>query len=270
VLVSIAIEPYEHYNQPAVRVTATQSSHPLVASLSLFYERLSEPGRAILVKIAELCIQTVESQPFAENTYIAYRSDQTDCIVVDPGFEPEKVLAILDREQLVPVAILNTHGHSDHIAGNQALKQRWSDIPLIIGQDDADKLTDPEKNLSAPFGVELRSPPADELVKDGQVLSLAGMDWTVCDTPGHSRGHVVFIYQARPVIVLGGDVLFQGSIGRTDFPDGDMHALVDSIHQKLFTLPDDSIVLPGHGPPTTIGQEKRTNPFVGVPAGYPA
>ena len=110
----------------------TQSSHLIMALLSLFYEPLSEPGRAILVKIAELCIETIESQPFAENTYIAHRSDQTDCIIVDPGFEPEKVLAILDREQLVPVAILNTHGHSDHIAGNQAMKQRWSDIPIMI------------------------------------------------------------------------------------------------------------------------------------------
>ena len=221
------------------------------------------------MKIADLQVEIVESQPFAENTYVVRRAGQARCVVVDPGFEPDKVIDYLDAESLVPDAILNTHGHSDHIAGNQAMKQRWPDAPLIIGQADADKLTDPEKNLSAPFGVELVSPPADRVVVDNEVLSLAELDWQVLDTPGHSCGHVVFLCrQASPFVLLGGDVLFQGSIGRTDFPDGNMKALVDSIHNKLFHLPDDSIVLPGHGPPTTIGREKQSNPFVGTPAGY--
>ena len=220
------------------------------------------------VETADLHVEMIESQPFAENSYVAHRPGQADCIVFDPGFEPDKIVAYLTAAQLSPVAILNTHGHSDHIAGNQALKQKWPAIPLIIGEGDADKLTDPEKNLSAPFGLELRSPPADQLVVEGQVLSFAGIELEVLETPGHSRGHVVFSYRADPCLIFGGDVLFHGSIGRTDFPDGDMQDLVRAIHQKLFTLPDDTVVLSGHGPPTTIGQEKRINPFVGAPAGY--
>jgi glyoxylase-like metal-dependent hydrolase (beta-lactamase superfamily II) len=103
------------------------------------------------------------------------------------------------------------------------------------------------------------------------VYSAAGIDLEVAHIPGHSSGHVVFIWRgARPIVVFGGDVLFAGSIGRTDFPDGSFEELAAGIHTKLFTLPDDTIVLPGHGPATTVGDEKRTNPFVGAPAGYRA
>jgi hydroxyacylglutathione hydrolase len=168
-----------------------------------------------------------------------------------------------------PVAILNTHGHADHIAGNAALKDQFPRCPLVIGAGDADKLTDPVGNLSANYGVPLVSPPADRTVGEGDVLDLAGVRWTVRETPGHSRGHVVFISrELAPILVLGGDVLFAGSVGRTDFPDGDPAELVGSIRGKLFTLPDETLVLPGHGPPTTIGEEKRSNPFVGVGAEF--
>jgi glyoxylase-like metal-dependent hydrolase (beta-lactamase superfamily II) len=144
------------------------------------------------------------------------------------------------------------------------MKERWPAAPLLIGEGDASKLTDPVGNLSAGFGLPLRSPPADRTVRDGEVLDFAGIQWTVLETPGHSSGHVVFVAkQLSPMIVLGGDVLFAGSVGRTDFPDGDAPALFASIREKLFTLPDDTIVLPGHGPATSVGRERRTNPFVG-------
>ena len=220
------------------------------------------------MRIADLIVSSIESQPFAENTYVANRDGQADCVIVDPGFEPDKILDYIRSESLTPVAILNTHGHSDHIAGNAAIKQQWSEIPLVIGQGDAEKLTDPQLNLSAPFGVELISPPADQTVSEGDLLSFAGIELEVLETPGHSKGHVVFIYRNSPYVVFGGDVLFSGSIGRTDFPDGSFEQLRSSIQDKLFCLSPDSVVLPGHGPATSIEQEIASNPFVGAPAGY--
>jgi glyoxylase-like metal-dependent hydrolase (beta-lactamase superfamily II) len=216
-----------------------------------------------------LHVGRVVSMPFDENTYIAHFHDRNDCIVFDPGLEPAAILEYLDQHALVPAAILCTHGHSDHIAGNAALKRRWPECPLVIGALDAPKLTDPQLNLSAAFGVRLISPPADRTVDEPGRFTAAGIELDVLSAPGHSVGHVVFVCrQTTPWRLFGGDVLFRGSIGRTDFPDGDFDALRRAIHDKLFTLPDETIVLPGHGPETTIGQEKRANPFVGAPAGY--
>ncbi|MDZ4658800.1 MAG: MBL fold metallo-hydrolase [Bythopirellula sp.] len=209
--------------------------------------------------------------PFDENTYLVSLPGETACLVIDPGFDPQAILDLLAEHSLTPAAILCTHGHSDHIAGNAALKERWPTCPLIIGHGDASKLTDPVGNLSAGYGFKLVSPPADQTVREGEQLQLAGLTLTARETPGHSAGHVVFIIQGQnPPIVLGGDVLFAGGIGRTDFPDGSFADLKRSIHEKLFVLPDETIVLPGHGPQTTVGEEKRTNPFVGINARYDA
>lgn len=217
----------------------------------------------------ELELGKVISAPFDENTYLAHLSNRPDCIVFDPGFDPDSILEYLEKHELTLAAILCTHGHSDHIAGNTALKERWPGVPLVIGVGDASKLTDPVGNLSAPFGVSLISPPADRTVDEPDRFEAAGLVLEVLSTPGHSSGHVVFLCrQVEPWYVFGGDVLFRGSVGRTDFPDGDFESLRASIHDKLFTLPDDTIVLPGHGPATTVGREKQTNPFVGLPAGY--
>ena len=208
-------------------------------------------------------VRVVTSALFEENAYLLSFAESGDCIVVDPGLEPDRIVGELRDAGLNPIAILNTHGHSDHIAGNAMMKEEWPDIPLIIGAGDAWKLTDPVGNLSAGFGLELISPEADQTVSEGDVLELAGIRWTVLETPGHSGGHVVFVAkELSPMIVLGGDVLFAGSIGRSDFPDGDHETLLDSIRTKLFALPDNAVVLPGHGPPTTIGRERRTNPFL--------
>jgi glyoxylase-like metal-dependent hydrolase (beta-lactamase superfamily II) len=214
-------------------------------------------------------IDAVVSELFAENTYLLWHEGDSRAVVVDPGFDPDKIVALLERYQLEPEVILLTHGHSDHIAGNEAMKERWPDCPLVIGHGDAPKLTDPQGNLSGMFGLGFVSPPADQTVAEGDTLQAAGFTFTVLETPGHSSGHVVFLFEADgKQQVLGGDVLFQGSIGRTDFPDGSFEQLRDAIHKHLFPLPDNTIVYPGHGPTTTIGVEKKHNPFVGQAAGY--
>lgn len=215
----------------------------------------------------DLQLTTILSHPFEQNTYIATLEGRTDCVVVDPGLEPEKILRHLDQHRLAPAAILITHGHSDHIAGNVALKKRWPSCPVVIGAADAPKLTDPWLNLSANFGVPMVCPVADVMVNDGDTYEAAGFEWQVRTIPGHSVGHVVFLWEGQePAVVFVGDVIFSGSIGRTDFPDGNHRQLLLGIRSKLFTLPDATILLPGHGEATTVGDEKRSNPFVGLGA----
>lgn len=212
---------------------------------------------------AGLRIIRIESLPFGENTYVVHRPPSRECLVVDPGFEPDAVIAAIEEAGLEPAAILLTHGHSDHIAGNAALRKVWPGLPILIGTNDADKLQDPAGNLSAPFGFLVKSPPADRLLDDGELLELAGMRLRVHEIPGHSRGHVVFrVLDCEPPIVLAGDVLFREGIGRTDFADGDFAALASGIITEIYALPDDTIVYPGHGPETTVGHERRHNPFV--------
>ncbi|HET6879873.1 MAG TPA: MBL fold metallo-hydrolase [Pirellulales bacterium] len=209
-------------------------------------------------------LETVVSMPFGENSYIAWLKGRNDCLIVDPGLAPRDIFDVVDRHGLEPAAILNTHGHADHIAGNAAMKQRWPACPLVIGRGDVPKLSNAVLNLSAGFGLSVRSPPADLEVSEGDVYQAAGFMLEIYEIPGHSIGHVVFVWREhRPMYVFGGDVLFAGGVGRTDFPDGDFARLAEGIHRKLFNLPDDTVVLSGHGPATTIGEEKASNPFVG-------
>lgn len=210
-----------------------------------------------------LNLHTIVSQPFAENTYVVWLPGRNDALVIDPGLEPELILDFLSEQQLTPAAVLNTHGHADHIGGNDALKKAYPQAPLLIGAGEAHLLTDAVANLSAPFGMPVTSPPADRMVHEGDVVEAAGIRLEVLDVPGHSPGHVVYLYRAQPCLLFGGDVLFRGSIGRYDFPNSDGRLLLEGIRGKLFALPADTVVYPGHGPTTTVGHEKRTNPFVG-------
>ena len=219
-------------------------------------------------------IHTVVSMPFEENTYIVWLPGRTDAVVIDPGLEPDAILEFLDERGLSVAAILCTHGHADHIGGNEAVKARFPEAPLIIGVNETALLTDANLNMSAPFGLPIVSPPADQTVKEGEVLEVAGLTLEVREIPGHSPGHVVFVMRSPltpgpsppegrgETIVFGGDVLFRGSVGRCDFQGGNFSLLAQGIVGKLYSLADDTVVYPGHGPVTKIGFEKRTNPFV--------
>jgi glyoxylase-like metal-dependent hydrolase (beta-lactamase superfamily II) len=216
----------------------------------------------------QLKVATVVSYPFEENTYIAHLAGRKDCLVFDPGLEPDKIFEVLDRDGLEPAALMITHGHGDHIGGIADLKDRWPDCPIVIGTNEANKLTDARLNLTAQFGMPVVAPPADVLLNEGDVYEAAGMKLEVREIPGHSTGHVVYVFKdLQPYTVFGGDVLFAGSVGRCDLPQGSFAKLAEGIQKKLFTLPDDTVVLSGHGPPTTTGREKIYNPFVGRASG---
>ncbi|HEV3203998.1 MAG TPA: MBL fold metallo-hydrolase, partial [Gemmataceae bacterium] len=151
----------------------------------------------------------------------------------------------------------------DHIGGNQTLKDHYPDAPLIIGTNDAPLLGDPNLNLSAFMGVPVYSPPADQLLKEGDSVETGGIRLEVLEVPGHSPGHIVYLYRDDPCLLFGGDVLFRDGIGRTDFPNGDGPLLIQGIKTKVLTLPPTTVVYPGHGPVTTVKYEKENNPFVG-------
>jgi glyoxylase-like metal-dependent hydrolase (beta-lactamase superfamily II) len=218
--------------------------------------------------MADYTIESVESMPFGENSYVIWRRGRSDAVVVDPGFDPQSILEILDRQGLGLAAILNTHGHADHIAGNEAMKGAFPAAPLIIGCNESGLLRDPRANMSLSFGLPVLSPEADRLVRDEDSLEVGGLTFRVREIPGHSPGSVVFLCdEFAPAFVFAGDVLFAGSIGRTDL-GGNLPQLLTGIRSKLLSLPDETRIYPGHGPATTIGAERRTNPFVGQQAGF--
>ncbi len=234
---------------------------------------------------------------FATNCYVIATAPGQECLIVDPGIGVLDDLAeVLREHRLKPAAVLLTHGHLDHtysvtpVCGSQ---EAPAVIPAVIHADDAYRLADPFTTL----GPELRamleqqfgaasgwqSPPQVRTMLDGDLLSLAGLSVRVIHAPGHTEGSVMFAlddvpsdlssdsasgrasgWQSQPArsTVLSGDVLFAGGIGRTDLPGGDDAAMANSLRQKVLTLPDDALVLPGHGPATMMGRERATNPYL--------
>ncbi len=206
----------------------------------------------------ELILERFEVGFFMVNTYILGCLKTGEGAVIDPGDEGERIVNRCRELNLKIRYIVNTHGHADHIMDNRYVKEKTG-ARIVIHPADAQMLTDPEANVSAAFSMPMTSPPADDYFREGDPFAIGEIHFDVLHLPGHSPGSVCLIHD--PIAIVG-DVLFAGSIGRTDFPGGSYEMLVGNIRRKLLPLGDHIIAFPGHGPETTLGQERRTNPFL--------
>lgn len=192
------------------------------------------------------------------NCYIIGCPETRLAVVVDSGDEGRRILSHVQKHGLRVLYIINTHGHLDHIGANGAVKEATG-AQILIHSGDAPMLTDPALNFSKFMGHPIAGPPADRLVQDGDVLQVGTLRLNVIHTPGHTPGGICLLIGDH---LITGDTLFAGSIGRTDFPGGSHETLIESIKEKLLILPDETRVYPGHGPESTIGEEREGNPFL--------
>lgn len=210
-----------------------------------------------------LAAAIVPVTPFQQNCALLWDQDTKRGVVVDPGGDVDRIRDALAQVGMVPERILLTHGHIDHAGGAAELAEALGGLP-IEGPAEQDRfLLEDLPAQGARFGLsEARSVAPDRWLSEGDTVEIAGESFAVLHCPGHTPGHVVFVSQPLGVAVVG-DVLFRGSVGRTDFPYGDHEALIHSIREKLFPLGDEIAFLCGHGPGSTFGAERRTNPFAG-------
>lgn len=202
--------------------------------------------------------------PIMANCFVLGCEESSEGAVIDPGDEPDRILEVLADNHLTAKLIINTHGHFDHVGANRKLKEATG-APILIHALDTPMLSQLASSAAAWGMLAENSPPPDRELEDGDEVSFGEITLKVLHTPGHTPGGIS-LFTDHEVFV--GDTLFAGSIGRTDFAGGSFETLKDSIQRKLFTLDDDLVVYPGHNHPTTIGTEKRTNPFVGERAVY--
>ncbi|MEP7265004.1 MAG: MBL fold metallo-hydrolase [Bacteroidota bacterium] len=207
--------------------------------------------------------------PFQENTYVVY--DETkECIIIDPGCydvtEFEELRNFISSAELKPVALLNTHCHIDHVFGNYFVADEYGLKPQIHPNEKQILLS--MSAVGEMYGLNVtESPEAEMSLADNANFRFGNTELKMIFAPGHSPGSICFYHDVSGQLI-GGDVLFQGSIGRSDLPGGDFHTLLQSIRERLFILPDETVVYPGHGPQTTIGYEKKFNPFLTDAASY--
>ncbi len=201
--------------------------------------------------------------PLQENTWLLY--DETrECIIIDAGFhykdEKEEILSVIAENSLKPVKLVNTHCHFDHMLGIEFMRNHYN-LPFFVHKDDL-FLVERAVAQGEMFGFSMKPVlPPDGFISGGETLKFGNSELSIIHVPGHSPGHVVF-YAKHEKFLVAGDVLFYGSIGRTDLPGGDYNTLINAIRSELFILPDDTVVYCGHGPETTISFEKTNNPFL--------
>jgi len=207
-------------------------------------------------------IATFTFNPFAENTYVIY-DESGEAVIVDPGnYEPEEDRQLSDfitENELRPVLIANTHAHVDHVLGVSHVKRAWG-IPFALHLRDEPTLRS-VKVYAPHYGFNAyEEAEVDQWLEEGGKITFGSSEMDIIFVPGHAPGHIAFYSKAHRML-LAGDVLFRGSIGRTDLPGGNHQTLIRSILEKIFVMPDDVTVYPGHGPSTTVGFEKKNNPF---------
>jgi len=203
-------------------------------------------------------VRSLPVGPLLTNCFVVWDEPSKQAMIIDPGGDADRILGLVQAEGLTVCLLVNTHGHADHILANSRLREQTG-APLCIHELDAPMLTDSMANLSAWAGLPYRAAPPDRLLREGDELAVGALTFRVLHTPGHTPGGISLV---GPGCVFSGDCLFEGSIGRTDFPGGNHRLLIQSIREKLLALPDDTVVYSGHGPQTTIGQERATNPFL--------
>jgi len=199
----------------------------------------------------------MEVGPLAVNAYLVEHTATRKAVVIDPGDDGEAILGEILGLGLTVEKILLTHGHFDHVGAVGLLRERTG-APVHIHPADVDRMTGASRQGMI-FGLSVSDPPApDVLVEEGNTVLFEGQEFLVAHTPGHTPGCVSYIVGKMAFV---GDLVFAGSIGRTDLPGGDHRQLIESVRTKIFTLPDETVLYPGHGPATTVGEEKRSNPF---------
>jgi glyoxylase-like metal-dependent hydrolase (beta-lactamase superfamily II) len=194
---------------------------------------------------------------FAANCYLIACEETREGIIIDPGAEPKQILKMVEDAGVTVKYIINTHGHVDHVAANEEVRTATG-APILVHEADGEMCKKPNASLAAFIGkVKLAEP--DRLLKEGDEISVGNLTVKVLETPGHTKGSVTLVVDNK---LFTGDTLFAGSIGRTDLPGGSFEEIIRSIKEKLLPYPDDTVAYPGHGPETTIGDEKRYNPFL--------
>ena len=202
--------------------------------------------------------------PLQACCYLVAPGDEPHAAIVDPGGDDELIATQLRAHELEPRLILLTHGHIDHTGAVASLTRTFPDVELCIHEADAPMLRDAGPALASLVGLAFEPAEPDRLLADGDAIALGPHAFEVLHTPGHTPGGISLLVRQgdEPDAIFSGDTLFAGGIGRTDFPGGSYTQLLGSIRERLFALPDDTCVYPGHGEPTTIGEERRTNPFL--------